>query len=253
MHQGPQSVGRIFGVLDLLASRPTGATLSELAGAIGAPKTSLVGLLAGLVAEDCLRRDELRRYSLGPRIHALAVNALAGRELTLLARPGLATLAALTGETAVLGALATDADLAVYLDRVESANPIRYAVSIGERRELYCTAMGKILLAHFEPDRLKRYFKTSPRKRWTSATIVDAVDLMAEIDRIKREGLARTEDERFVGASGIAAAIYGRGGELVGAIAVAGPTNRMRANAKTNERALRLVAVEVSRLVGGSP
>ena len=71
------------------------------------------------------------------------MRAMAGRELAALARPILVGLVEATGETAVLGALAPDADLAIYLDKVESANSIRYAVTVGER-ELYCTAMERM-------------------------------------------------------------------------------------------------------------
>ena len=148
-------MGRIFSILDAIAGSRTGATLSELAVIAGAPKTSLAGLLAGLTVEGCLVREQSGRYLLGPRVHSLAMQAMAGRELSMLARPILLRLVEATGETAVIGALAPDADLAMYLDRVESSNPIRYAVTVGERRELYCTAMGKALLAHCEPERLK--------------------------------------------------------------------------------------------------
>lgn len=153
---GPQSVGRIFTILDSIAGARVGATLSDLARITASPKTSLVGLLAGLCAEGCLVRDAAGRYALGPRVHALAMRAMAGRELAELARPVLVGLVEATGETAVLGALAPDADLAIYLDRVESSSSIRYAVAVGERRDLYCTAMGKALLAYFEPARLER-------------------------------------------------------------------------------------------------
>ncbi len=123
---GPQSVGRIFGILESVSGARAGATLSELARITDSPKTSLVGLLAGLTAEGCLLRDDSGRYSLGPRIHALATQTMAGRELIVLARSVLRSLVEATGETAVIGALAPDAELAVYLDKVESANPIRW-------------------------------------------------------------------------------------------------------------------------------
>jgi len=167
---GPQSVGRIFSILDAIAGSRTGATLSELAVIAGAPKTSLVGLLAGLTAEGCLFREASGRYSLGPRVHSLAMTAMVGRELVMLARPILHRLVEATGETAVIGTLAPDADLAVYLDKVESSNPIRYAVTVGERRELHCTAIGKALLAQFEPGRLKKYLRSGVRKRFTAQT-----------------------------------------------------------------------------------
>jgi DNA-binding IclR family transcriptional regulator len=239
-------------VLDALAVAPTGATLSELAARLQAPKTSLVGLLSGMLAEGSIGRDGARRYTLGPRMRAFAVQVLAGRELVVLVRPILADLAKRSGETALLGALAPEAALAVYLDKVESANPIRYAVSVGERRELYCTAIGKVLLASWAPARLERYLKSTARTHWTPATLVGAAELKRALARVGIDGIARTFDERFAGASGIAAPVRGPKGEVVAAIAVVGPTARMRANAKANEALLRRAATEASRLAGGA-
>lgn len=248
---GPQSVGRIFAILDSIAGRRAGATLSELAAIAGAPKTSLVGLLAGLTAEGCLVRDGAGRYSLGPRTHALAMQAMAGRELVIFVRPVLLGLVEAAGETAVIGALAPDADLAVYLDKVESSNPIRYAVTVGERRDLYCTAMGKALLAHFEPARLTKYLKSTAREKYTTTTMTSTSELLTEMARIRREGIARTNGERVRGASGLAVPIFGSDGTVVAALLIAGPSERMRANAKRNERLLKNAAAECTRLAGG--
>jgi IclR family transcriptional regulator, acetate operon repressor len=248
---GPQSVGRIFGILDCIAAERSGATLSELARITGSPKTSLVGLLAGLTAEGCLVRDTSGRYALGPRVHSLATQAMAGREFVMLARPVLQSLVEATGETAVIGALAPDAELAVYLDKVESSNPIRYTVTVGERRELYCTAMGKALLAGFEPARLRRYLKATPRRRWTETTITSAADLLAEAARVRRDGIARTNGERVGGASGLGAPVFAGDGSVVAALLMAGPSERMRANQRRNEALLLQAAAECSRLAGG--
>ncbi len=250
---GPQSVGRIFAMLEALASSGNGATLSDLALNTGAPKTSLVGLLAGLTAEGCLARDETGRYFLGPRFLSLATRAIAGRELLVLARPVLAKLVQATGETAVIGALAPDADLAIYLDKVESQNPIRYAVTVGERRELYCTALGKILLAHFPADRLRRYLRTNKRQQFTATTITDAVALDTELANIRRDGVARTYDERITGASGLAAPIFTNDGSVTAAVLIAGPSERMRANAAHNEHLVKQAAAECSLAMGGIP
>jgi DNA-binding IclR family transcriptional regulator len=249
---GPQSVGRIFAILDSIAGSRRSASLSELAKITGAPKTSLVGLLAGMMAEGCLVRDDAGRYALGPRVHSLAMRAMAGKELVSLVRPILAQLSEATGETTVLGALAPDADVVIYLDRIESDNPIRYAVTVGQRRDLYSTATGKALLAYFEPERLKQYLNTTPRKRHTGTTITSASDLLAVLAQIRRDGLARNNDERVVGASGMAAPIFASDGSVVAALLIAGPSERMRVNAKNNEKLLRQAAAECTRLLGGS-
>lgn len=250
---GPQSVGRIFTILDAIASAQSGASLAELARLAEAPKTSLVGLLAGLTAEGCLVRDDAGRYYLGPRVHTLALRAMAGRELVTLARPILSRLVQASGETAVIGALTADGDLAIYLDKVESASPIRYAVNVGERRELYCTAMGKALLAYFEPARLERYLKNTPRVRFTDTTITAAPDLRRELERIRHEGIARTRGERVSQANALAAPVFAAGGAVVAAILIAGPPERMRANLARNERLIRQAAAECTQLAGGAP
>jgi DNA-binding IclR family transcriptional regulator len=170
----------------------------------------------------------------------------------MLARPILLRLVEATGETAVIGTLAPDSDLAIYLDKVESSNPIRYAVTVGERRDLYCTAMGKALLAYFEPARLNKYLKFNHRKQFTATTITGRADLLAELSRIRREGIARTNGERVRGASGLAVPVFGGNGAVVAALLIAGPSERMRANAKNNERLLKHAAAECSRLAGGT-
>jgi DNA-binding IclR family transcriptional regulator len=249
---GPFSVGRILTILESVAGSREGVNLSELARQAGAPKTSLVGLLAGLTAEGCLVRDDVGRYTLGPRFHALALRSMAGRDFVGRARPVLEALVATTGETAVIGALAPDADLAVYLDKVESTDPIRYAVTVGERRELYCTALGKALLAHFAPARLRGYLRDTRRERFTATTLTRAADLERELARVRREGIARTSGERVAWASGLAAPIVDATGSVVAALLIAGPSERMRANAERNETALRRAAAECSRLTGGA-
>ncbi len=250
---GPQSVGRIISILESLANSGGGATLSELAVDTGAPKTSLVGLLAGLMAEGCLVRDEMGRYLLGQRFISLSMRATAGRELMMITRPALADLAEMTGETAVLGALAPDADLATYLDKVESANPIRYAVTVGERRDLYCTAAGKVLLAGFDPAHLTAYLKATARQQFTASTITSIRDLRSELSRIREEGIARTRDERIEGASGLAAPIHGSGGDVIAALLIAGPSDRMAVNGDKNEQLVKEAAAACTRLAGGAP
>lgn len=249
---GPQSVGRIFAILDAIAGRRGGATLSELARIARAPKTSLVGLLGGLVQEGCLLRDAGGRYTLGPRVHALASRTIQGRDFVAQARPILQRLAEETGETAVVGGLAPDAELAVYLGKVESANSIRYAVTVGERRELYCTALGRALLAYFEPARLREYMRL-PREKWTPDTLTSGADILAELARVRREGIARTFGERISGASALAVPVFGQDGKVVAAVLLAGPTGRMRLNIRRNERAVREAAAECCRLAGGVP
>ena len=250
---GPQSVGRIFSILESLASMEAGATLSQLAISASAPKTSLVGLLAGLTDEGCLSRDENGRYYLGPRFITLAMRAVSGREFLKLIRPTLVDLARETGETAVIAALNHEGDMVTYLDKVESTNSIRYSVPIGENRELYCTVGGKLLLAYFESEQLQNYLRSHRRKRYTDTTLTGKPEILAALEKIRQEGIARTSNEQVQGSSGLAAPIYSDNGEVIAAILIAGPSERMHANAAQNERLIIQAAEECTRITGGIP
>jgi len=241
----------VIAILEHVVSRPEGATLTELAAHTSAPKTSLVGLCKDLVSEDCLRRNSAGRYQAGQRIFALAMRATDGRELIELARPWLLELSKVTGETAVLGAIAPDDDVVVYLDKMESSQPIRYAVNVGARRELYCTAIGKTLLAHFPAEKLERYLSSRPLARYTDSTLCDAQQLRAELDRIRAEGVGYNRGERVRDANGVAAAVFGADGQTVAGLLIAGPARRMESHLKHNEAAVRRAAAALTRALGG--
>lgn len=89
---------------------------------------------------------------------------------------------------------------------------IRYAVDVGERRELYCSAMGKISLAWLDPFRQRQYLASIKLRRFTPTTIVSITKLRDEIARIRREGMSRSNGERVHHADAIAAPIFARGG-----------------------------------------
>jgi DNA-binding IclR family transcriptional regulator len=246
---GPQSVARVTGILELLALRPAGESLTGLSRALRAPKTSLVGLLKGLLQIEYVVRKE-DRYLLGPAASAFAMSVIPGRNVVHLARPLLRQLARETGETALLGVPAAARDLGVYVDTVESENPVRYTVPIGESRELYCSALGKCLLAYFDEPSVARYLKAHRLARHTAKTITSPGRLLEELKRVRSTGVAFSEDERMVGVSAVAAPVFAHEPEPIAAFVVGGPTDRFRARKQAYAEAARGVAKELSRMLG---
>lgn len=249
--KGPQSVGRVIAILEYLVTHRQGATLSELATFAEAPKTSLVGLLDAMVIEGCVQRDSSRRYLLGSRVFALAMRAVAGRQLTEVAHPFLVQLVREINETAVLGVLATDGRHGVYVDKVESSNPIRYAVDLGMQRELHCTALGKVLLAGFDDSKLKLFLSETSLERFTETTITSVRNLQNELQLIRKDGIAHNIGERVKDATGIAAPIFSSEGTVIAALLVAGPSQRMAANMEIVEKAVRRYATAITEVMGG--
>lgn len=183
---------------------------------------------------------------------ALAISVVAHQELQDLARPVLQRLAGQTGETSLIGTLAPDTDLVMYVDKVESANPVRYTVPLGERRELYASAVGKVLLAHMAPARCDEYLQREKLRAFTPNTITNARALRQELAGIREEGVALTVDERVIGVSALAAPIHGEGGRVIAAIVIAGPSERMRTALRQHKASLRAAAKALSLALAGT-
>jgi DNA-binding IclR family transcriptional regulator len=227
----PQSVERMFAVLEQLSSQPqTGASLTELARAIDAPKTSLMSLLAGMVASGHLIKDEYGCYRLGARMYSLSMRIVGSLNLATLARPILEELMRATGETVLLGAVAPSGDLAMYIDKIESTSALRYTVSLGEQRDLYSSAIGKLLLAYMPKEQQDAYLQAHELRAFTPATISSRAELRKQLDAIRSQGYALTAGERIVGADAVAAPVVGFGGNVIAGVVIAGPSERMRSH-----------------------
>lgn len=247
----PQSVERIFAILDHLAAHPEGESLAGLARTTGAPKTSLVGLLAGMVESEHLARDDRGTYRLGPRLVSLAMRISSRMDLAALARPVVAELAGRTGETVIVCVLEPASEMAVSIVKVESTNPVRYAVTLGDRRELYCTAAGKALLAFLPPERREAYLRNAVLLPYASKTVTSRKALAAQLEEVRRTGLAYTASERVEGATGFAVPIFGPDGQVLACIMLAVPTQRVGTNRPRLEASLRAAGRRLTELVAG--
>ena len=247
---GPRALGRALEVLESLARRRDGATLSGLSQRLGSPKSSLLYLLRPMARLGYLVRSADGRYQLGPAAFTLAMAALSNRELPQLARPFLEDLAEKSGETALLATMASDEPVAVYIDKVDGRDPIRYTPPLGLRRPLYCSAIGKLLLAYLPPVKRQEYLKTTRLKALTPKTPVTRAALRRELDEIRSTGLSVSVDEITLGAAGVAAPVFDRSGEVVAGLVLGAPSQRVLAEQPRLAALVIESARELSRVMG---
>src|SRR5215475_8472440 len=159
-----RTVSRVTTILERVAATQTGVRLAELAAVLDAPRSSVHGLVKGLVATGYLREED-GAYVIGPAVGALLMAAPPALDLT--ARPEMEKLHRQFDETVMLASPVGDS--VVYTDAIESTRVIRYSASLHSRRPLYPTSAGKCILAfapartrenyltaHIEPDRRER-------------------------------------------------------------------------------------------------
>lgn len=248
---GPRSLTRILGLFDVLARQPDGLSLAELNALLESPKSSLLNLLRPLVAEGYLLHNH-GFYRLGPTAFRMAANIMSVWNFSRLMRPYLDELAARSKESVYIGVLDRDQQVITYVDAIDSGHSIRYAVTVGAHRPLYCTAAGRVLLAFADEEFQQNYFRTVKFERRTPRTLTDRKELRRELERIRETGVSTSLGEMFEGSAAIAAPIYGTEGKVIAALAIGAPANRFEAELPRLREVLLDVAARVSgaQLVG---
>lgn len=212
-------------LLEALARAGAARGVSDLARELGLTKSNVHRLLRTLADHGYVHNPGAAgRYEITLKLWELGARALDGLDVKAVAFPFMEELAALSGETVHLSVL--DQGEVVYVDKVDSPRPVRAYSRIGGRAPAYCVATGKALLAH-APEAVVAAV-TKRLEPHTAGTITDPAALRAELQRIRRTGYAVNRGEWREGVGGAAAPIRDAGGQVVAAIGISGPTDRLR-------------------------
>jgi IclR family transcriptional regulator, acetate operon repressor len=220
-----QSLDRGLAALELFTPAHPSMGLAEAACALNASKSTVHRLLSTLIARGYLTYDpRLREYQLGLAVVRLGNTALATLDLPRVAQSHLRRLAEATRESAFL--LVVSGASAVVLDQVVSGQPLRLTIQPGLPWPLHAGASNKVLLAHLPPEEIAAYL-SGPLQRVTDQTCAEAEHLQEELRRIRQAGFAWSAGELSPDVGAFAVPILD-GEELVGGLAVAGPTGRLQ-------------------------
>lgn len=219
-----QSLDRALDLIEALARAERALGVGELAEDTRLPQGTVHRLLQTLHARGYVRRTDARKYSLGTG--TLRLGDAAQRALVRAARPYLAELVRLSGETANLAIL--EGDDVVYVDQVASPHTLRMFAEVGRRVPPHSTAVGKVLLAALSRDRVVPLLQRTGLPARTSSTITDADAFLAELDLVRERGWAADEEEQERGVRCVAVPV-GREGRVVAAMSVSGPADRFTA------------------------
>lgn len=217
------SVARTVGILEQLAQHHK-INLERLAAATGLPKPTLLRFLGTLVELGYVYRDLNDQYSLTLRMFSIGSKGLAHMDLTQDARPIAEALGSSLMETVHMGVL--DEDMAMYVIKIESKYTIRMYSRVGKRIPLYCTAIGKVLLADMPPEALETTVGAIELIPFTKTTITDRRSLLAELQRIRSLGFAEDLQEHEEGVRCIAAPVRDHTGATVAGLSVSWPIFR---------------------------
>lgn len=221
-----QVADRLFQVVETLASLgPCG--LMELSNELQLNKTTVHRILNSLIYMGYVKQDpSTLKYRLGFKLVDIAGQILEKIDIVNIAKPYLHDLSTQTGETIHL--VEFDEINAVYIDKVESSqNSVRMVSKIGKSIPLYCSGVGKALLAQRTDEEIKDIWNRSEIKPVTCYTITEFNVFMDLIQEVRKNGYSMDNEENELGVRCIAAAIKDFSGKSKYAFSLSAPVNRM--------------------------
>ncbi|HOV80393.1 MAG TPA: IclR family transcriptional regulator [Bacillota bacterium] len=180
-------------------------TLSDIARMIGISKTSAYRMVTTLADMNFLKRDDAKRYHLGYSI--LSLSRMVEQNIRIVAAPIMKELAAETGESVYLS-ISNNCRYYYFIEGVESGQPLKWAVNVGEPNSLLAGSAGKAHVAFREKSEAEEIVKKAKLVQFTKNTIVDKNKLIEELAKIRTQGYSFSWGERYEEAVGISCPVW---------------------------------------------
>lgn len=212
-------------LLHLFSEAPRGLTAKQVASLSRLPVSTVHRFLANLVTAGFLNRDGEGTHSLGIACFSIGQAAVGQLDIRRLSLPYLRELNQQTRETIHL--TVRHGLSAVYVEKLDSPEPLRIHSRIGAAVPLYCTAVGKVMLAYMPEDEQQRILPTLNLQRQTSNSVGNLQELKTELYRVRKNGYAcdLEENERHIRC--VAAPIWDHTGSVQSSLSITAPTVRM--------------------------
>jgi IclR family pca regulon transcriptional regulator len=253
-----QSLERGLAVLSAFRSGRPLLGVSELGREVGLSRSTTHRYVATLATLGYLQQDlATKKYRLGPRVLDLGFSAIHSMELREISAPHLQQLSDETGYTVNMGVL--DGTDIVYVERCRSSRVGQRAIDlnlhVGSRLPAYCTSMGKILLAYLPREERDALLDQMELRQRGPNTLTARRALVAELERVRKEGLAINNEELAYGLRSIAAPVLSQSGATAAAINLAVHSSMVSMDELVERLSgpLRRTAAEISARIGYRP
>ena len=239
---GASLVVRTLDVLGAFDERHRRLTLTRLAARSGLAPPTTLRIVRRLVAAGALERTEDGSYVVGRRLWDIGLLAPVQTGLREVAAPFLQDLQAATRATVHLAE--RDDQRVLYLDSLSGAASVPVVSRVGSRLPMHATGVGKVLLAHAPAEVQQRVL--ADLRRLTPYTIVTPGTLARQLERVRRDGFATTQEELTLGACSVAVPVLDAGGDVIAALGIVVPS--LRRDRARLVAALSVAAAGITRL-----
>ena len=212
-------------LLGLFTKAEKGLSATEVAKLSGLPVSTVHRFLMNLQSSGFLNCSNDGHYHLGIACFSLGQAALAHLDIRRLSLRYLRELNQRTRETIHL--TIRHGLTAVYVEKLDSPEPLRIYSRIGAAVPLFCTAVGKTMLAYMSSEDQLKTLQQIELKRFTQNTISNLQELQAHLQRVRRSGYACDLEENELHIRCIAAPIWDHTGAVNASLSITGPVVRM--------------------------
>ncbi len=228
-----RSVDRACELLAAFTLDAPALALSELSRQVGLPKATVHRIASALLSRGMLAQSADGRYRLGVKVLELGAVVRESLNAVQICRPVMAALAARTSETVLLATADWPALELLIVQRLESPHPLSVGSPVGRRLPLSPgSVVSKALLAGLPPLEAEGLVARLPMTPSTRRTILGRDELLADIERARRQGFAFEQGEYYDGVCGVAVPIIYDGSRPLASIGIVGPETRIASEMK---------------------
>ena len=143
--------------------------ISEIAERMDLSKSTTYGLVNTLTAFGYLEQTENKKYRLGLKLFELGNLVQSRMDVRMEARPYCQLLADKYRTTVHL-ATHSEGEI-IYIDKVDNNSSVVVYSQIGKRAPMYCTGVGKAILAFLPEEYMEKYVLSRPLIKMTEHTL----------------------------------------------------------------------------------
>lgn len=224
--QQVQSLHRAMIILEKLSEHDGGLSLTNLAKLSELPTSTTHRLLTTLENRRFVRFNRnFNMWSVGVQSFVVGNAFARSRNFVPMAKVFMRHLMDDAGETVNLAT--QDHEEIVYLAQVECKEMMRAFVRPGMRAPMYCSAVGKAIMAAMPKAERKRMLALGGVGPNGNKQTVYTPEFLSSLDTVRECGYALDDEEQSIGMRCVASVIYDENGEPLAAVSISGPTARI--------------------------
>ena len=181
---------RTVEILKLISRNPEGITLDEICARLDLPKTSAYDIVTTLVEMGManVKKGAKQIYTIGLAAYRIGINYTNNLDFLGIIEPELKAFSRSVGKTVFFG-VRSDHDV-VYICKFEPENPIITTATVGTKNPMYCTSLGKAILAYMDEETRGQIMGRIKFRQKTENTIMSREALKAELEKVRSQGYA---------------------------------------------------------------